>query len=185
MASAQVPMTDVSLFGIAAEFEDAEALLGAAKAARDAGYQKMRAYSPYRVEGLAQILRQDTNYLPWIVFAGFLLGGFLGFTMQYVTDVTVYPINVGGRPFNSWQAFLIITFESAILGAALFNLTALFLRSNLPLPYHPIFNTPNIELASRNRFFLCVTVYDEQFDRAETAAFLQGLEALNVSEVQA
>jgi len=185
MASAQVPMTDVSLYGVAAEFENAESLLEAAQEARDAGYADMRAYSPYRVEGLAQILRQDTNYLPWIVFAGFLLGGFLGFTMQFVTDVTVYPMNIGGRPFNSWQAFMIITFESAILGAALFNLIGLFLRSNLPLPYHPIFNTPNIELASRNRFFLCVTVYDDKFDRTETTAFLQGLGALNVSEVQA
>lgn len=185
MASAQVPVTDVSLFGVAAEFENGEALLDAAQAARDAGYENMRAYSPYRVEGLAQILRQANNNLPWIVFAGFLLGGFLGFTMQYVTDVSVYPINIGGRPFNSWQAFMIITFESAILGAALFNLLGLFLGANLPLPYHPIFNTPNIELASRNRFFLCITVYDEQFDRTNSAEFLQGLGALNVSEVQA
>lgn len=183
MVSAQAQASDC-MFGIAAEFEDGEALLEAAEKAREAGYEKMKAYSPYRVEGLAEVLRQDTNVLPWFVLLGLILGAFLAFLMHYLTDVVVYPINIGGRPFYSWQAFTIITFEGAILGAALVNLILLFGLSNLPLPYHPIFNTPNIELASRNRFFLCITVYDKKFDTEETTAFMQSLDALNVSEVQ-
>ena len=172
------------LFGVMAEFEDGESLLEAAEKTREAGYNKVLAYSPYRVEGLAKVLGQDANILPWFVLIALVVGGALAYYMQYVTDVVVYSINIGGRPDNAWQAFSIIVFEAGILFAGLTVLLFLFLRSNLPLPYHPAFNAPNFEQASQTRFFLCVEVTDPKFDLQGTKAFLQSLEPLGVNEVQ-
>jgi len=172
------------LFGVMAEFEDGESLLEAAEKTRQAGYTRIQAYSPYRVEGLAKVLGQDGNILPWFVLAALIVGGVLAYYMQYVTDVVVYPINIGGRPDEAWQAFSIIVFEAGILFAGLTILGFMFLRSNLPLPYHPAFNAPNFEQASQTRFFICIEVTDPQFDLDETTSFLQSLDSLSVNEVE-
>lgn len=171
------------MHGVAAEFEDAESLKDAARKARDAGYREIEAYSPYWVEGLADILDKKVVLLPYIVLIFFLVGAAVGFYLQYWTDVVDYPINVAGRPYNSWQAFMIITFELGVLFAGLSALGYFLLKTALPQPYHPIFNTPNIELVSRNRFMLCIRVTDRQFQLQRTKQFLQQLEPLSVNEV--
>jgi len=174
----------VSMFGLAAEFEDDRQLLKAVRQARAAGYEDINAYTPYYVEGLTEAMgKKQSNINYFLVLIGLAVGALLGFWLQYWTDVINYPINVGGRPFNSWPAFLIITFEAAILFAALTAVAVLFLRSGLPLPYHPIFNAPNIELASSERFFLVVRVQDRNFQLRQTREFLQSLDPVSVSEV--
>jgi hypothetical protein len=171
------------MHGVAAEFEDAEELKDAAQQARDAGYREIEAYSPYYVEGLADILGHKANILPFVVLIMMLLGAFIGFYMQFWTDVVDYPINVGGRPYFSWQAFFAVTFEMAVLFGGLAAFGYFLFRTALPLPYHPVFNTPNIELASSKRFFLCIRTTDRQFQLQRTKGFLQSLEPTSVSEV--
>ncbi|MGF1507638.1 MAG: DUF3341 domain-containing protein [Anaerolineae bacterium] len=171
------------LYGLVAEFEDDESLLEATKQTHDAGYKKFQAYSPYYVEGLGDFFETGINVLPWLVFGGLILGALGGYFLQYYTDVIVYPVNVGGRPFNSWQAFSIITFEAGILTAGLAVAAGMLFSSGLPLPYHPIFNAPGIELASHSRFFLCIEAEDPKFEEGRTRQFLQGLEPTKVSEV--
>lgn len=172
------------LFGLVAEFNDGESLIEAAKESRDAGYKDIKAYTPYRVEGLGDALGLEANILPWVVFIALIVGAAVGFSMQYYTDVISYPLNIGGRPLNSWPSFTIITFELAILFGALATAGGMLILNGLPLPYHPIFNTPDFELASGDRFYLCIEARDEQFDRQETLRFLSGLNPKSVNEAR-
>lgn len=174
----------VCLYGVIAEFDDADKLLDAAKAAKAEGYDNIRAYSPFEVHGLADALEiRAANFVPYLVLIAMVLGAVFFFYLQYITDVVHYPINVGGRALNSWQAFMIITFEGAILGGGLAAAASMFIGTNLPMPYHPVFNAPNIEMASRSDFFILIESTDPRFDRQGTANFLRGLEPKNVSEV--
>lgn len=172
------------LYGLVAEFKDGESLVEAAKESKEAGYKDIKAFTPYRVEGLGDALGLEANALPWVVFIALIVGAAVGYGMQYYTDVISYPLNIGGRPLNSWPSFTIITFELAILFGALATAGGLLILNGLPLPYHPIFNTPNFELASGDRFYLCIESQDAQFDRQETMRFLSGLNPKSVNEAR-
>ena len=172
-----------SIYGISAEFEEAEELLGAVKKAKAEGYTKIKAYSPYEVEGLSDLLGHSSPFYPWVVLGALFVGAAVGFTIQYVTDV-VYALNLGGRPFIAWQAYGVITFEFGILFAGLTTLGMFLFKTRLPLPYHPIFNAEGIEKASSSHFFLCITSDDAKFNIDRTKAFMkENLGASNVSEV--
>lgn len=172
------------MHGLVAEFADADSLKDAAQQTRDAGYNKIKAYSPFYVEGLNEIIDDTPNVLPWLLFIGLLFGFFIGFALQALASIEGYAINVGGRPLFSWPAFIPVSFEVGVLTAALLLVGGYFVRIGLPLPYHPIFNAENIELASSSRFFLCIEVQDQKFHTQKTREFLEGLGSLNVSEVQ-
>ena len=171
------------LFGLSAEFETSDELLAAAKKAKDAGYEDIKAYSPFEVHGLSDVLGHKSSALGFIVLSAMILGIVGAFALQYWTNAVHYPLNVGGRPLNSWPAFTLIMFESAILFGGLAAAGYMFVTTGLPTPYHPIFNTSGIEEASRSRFFLCIQVTDEKFSLQETRQFLQTLEPVKVSEV--
>jgi hypothetical protein len=171
------------IYGMMAEFADPTALVNAARAAREKGYRKLDAYSPFPIEELTDALHLHHNRLPLIVLCGGILGGLTGFFLQYYVTVINFPINVGGRPLNSWPAYIVITFELTILFAAISAVLGLLALCGLPMPYHPTFNVPRFALASRNRFFLCIESTDPLFDRDQTSAFLETLEPREVSEV--
>jgi hypothetical protein len=170
------------LFGIAAEFDSSERLFLAAEKARAEGYRRMDAFAPHPIEGLAEVLGQR-SYLPLLVLLGGIVGGAGAYYMQWYANVVSYPINVGGRPLHSWPAFIPITFELTVLAAALTAFIAALLLSGLPHPYHPMFNLPEFERASQDRFFLCIEARDTAFDPLRTRAFLQSLKPLRVSEI--
>jgi hypothetical protein len=171
------------IYGLMAEFDDASALVLAAEGAREAGYRRMDAYSPFPIEELHHALGSHHSRLPLIVLIGGVVGCIGGFLLQYWTMAVAYPINVGGRPFNSWPAFIPVTFECTILGAALSAVLGMLALNGLPMPYHPVFNVPRFALASRSRFFLCIEARDKQFDLEDTRAFLESLKPREVSTV--
>jgi len=172
------------LYGLMAEFNSPESLLEAAKQARDAGYRRMDGYSPFPVEGLAQVVGFRFNLLPWLVLAGGVFGACGGFFMQWFASVVSYPIDVGGRPLNSWPSFVPVTFELGVLFASLTALIGMATLCGLPRPYHPVFNAPEFSLETRGRFFLCIQADDSCFDPQKTRQFLAGMSEHGVAEVE-
>ena len=172
------------LYGLMAEFEQPEELLAAVRQAYAAGYRRMDAYSPFPVEDLAEALGFRKTRLPLLVLIGGLIGCVGGFFMQYFAAVIDYPVNVGGRPLNSWPSFIPVTFETTILFAALFAVLGMLALNGLPMPYHPVFNVARFERASRDRFFLCIETMDPLFDHEVTRQFLTTLGAQDISDVE-
>jgi hypothetical protein len=166
-------MTNRPLYGLVAEFLEPEAVLRAAQAAREARYRKMDAYTPYLVEELAETIGLKHTGIPFCTWLCGLAGGVGGYAMQYYSAVHDYPLNVGGRPLHSWPAFVPITFELTILGAALGAALAMLIFSGLPRPHHPIFETPFFRERNASRFYLCIEASDPRFDRSGTRAFLE------------
>jgi hypothetical protein len=173
----------MSLYGLLAEFRTAEELIAAASRAREAGYQRIDAYSPFPHEGLVEATGSFKDRVPLITLIGGILGGTGGYFLQWYAAVIDYPINIGGRPLNSWPSFIPATFELTVLGAALFAVFGTLAMNRLPKLYHPLFNVPEFELASRSRFFLCLRCEDPKFDLDATRGFLRSLNPLALSEV--
>ena len=178
--SESVPL---EVYGVLAEFDSAEHLLDATRRAFQHGYRAIDAYSPFPVQELAEALGSRHTIVPWITLSGGILGALTGYGLQFWVHVLELPLNVGGRPLNSWPMFIPVTFELAVLGAGLFTLAGLLILCRLPQPYHPVFNVPTFARASRDRFFLCIEARDVLFDARETRAFLESLGAREVADV--
>jgi hypothetical protein len=180
--------------GVMGEFATPERLLEAARKAYAAGYRKMDAYTPIPIHGLAEALGLADRKVQKAVLGAGLLGMAAGFGLAYYTSgVSVswlppmfsgYPLNIGGRPLNSWPAFIVPTFEVTILFAGITSLLSMLVFNGLPRPYHPVFNVARFrEHASTDAFFLCIEAADPRFDRAETRRFLETAGATEVNDV--
>jgi Protein of unknown function (DUF3341) len=173
------------VYGLMAEFDSAQELMAAAEKAHAAGYEKLDAYSPFPIEGLAEAIGFHKNRVALVVLIGGLIGGLSAYALQYWVAVITYPVNVGGRPLHSWPSFIIVTFELTILFGGLSAAIGMLALNGLPMPYHPVFNVPEFAKASENKFFLVVFSSDPQYDADGTRSFLTGLSPRMVAEVPA
>jgi hypothetical protein len=173
------------LYGIMGEFETAEQLLRATRRAYAAGFRAMDAYAPFPVEGLSEALGFGSPAVPLIGLFGGMLGAATGYGMQFFIHAVSLPINVGGRPLDSWPSFIPVTFEMGVLFSALSLLVGLLILNGHPQPYHPVFNVEGFARASRDRFFLCIEARDPRFEPGEARRFLQELGAREVADVVA
>ena len=171
-------------YGVMAEFNDAQALLDAANSTREAGFKSFDAYSPFPIHGLSEAVGFHHTRLSAVVLVMGVIGGLGGYLMCWYANVVSYPLNIGGKPYDSWPAWIPITFECAILLAAFGAVFGMLALNGLPMPYHPVFNVDRFALASRSRFFLCIEGRDKQFDLAGTREFLQTLGPREVSVVE-
>ena len=173
-----------SLYGLMAEFDEPDELLAATQRAYAEGYRRMDAYSPFPVEGLAEALGLRRSRLPLIVLIGGIIGCLGGFMLQYYVSVIIYPLNIGGRPLNSWPSFIPVTFETTILVAALTAVLGMLALNGLPRPHHPVFNVERFERASSDRFFLCIEATDAQFEPERTRQFLRSTAPREIMDVE-
>jgi hypothetical protein len=177
-------LSAAKLYGVMAEFENPNDLVAAARKAREAGFVRLDAYTPYPIEALTEALDIHDRRLPAVVLGGGILGGLAGYALCYWTSVMAYPLNIGGKPFHSTPAFIVPTFETTILFAAFAAVLGMLALNGLPMPHHPVFNTPRFALASRDRFFLCIEARDPKFDHDKTWAFLTSLGSRVVMDVE-
>jgi hypothetical protein len=179
----EIEYEEPTLFGLMAEFEEHEVLLEAARRAYSEGYRRMDAYSPFPVEGLSEALGLEQSSIPLFTLAGGIIGGLGAYFMEWISMAKLYPINVGGRPMNSWPNFIPVTFELTVLIASVSAFVGVFVLCRLPQPHHPVFNVSEFERASNDRFFLCIDADDPKFNLGETRKFLESLKSCKVTEV--
>ena len=176
-------MKDTGTYGLMAEFDSVNDVITAARRVYGAGYRKIDAYSPFPLEELSEAIGFHKNGVALICLVGGLLGCTGAFTLQWWINTISYPVNIGGRPFNSWPSFIIVTFEMTILFSGLSAVFGMLALNGLPMPYHPVFNVPRFDLASKDRFFIVVFSSDKNYDATGTRKFLEGLGPISVSEV--
>ena len=169
-------------YGLLAQFASPDALVDAARRLRaESPDRPVEAYSPFRIEGLDEVLGAARNFIPALMGLGGLLAGVITFGVEAYSAVIDYPINVGGRPLGSWPAFVPPAVEMTVLGAVLFGVIAMLTGNGLPRLHHPLFGVPAFEHASADAFFLLVRSRDGDIDAART--FLQTLSPIAVHEV--
>jgi hypothetical protein len=173
-------------FGIIGVFETPEGIKDAARHLRSLGFRAVEAYAPYPVEGLGELIQPERKAgLPLLMFAAAVIGAAWGYFIQYWDEAIDYPLNVGGRPHNSWPAFIVSTFEFMLLVTIAAGLFALLASCRLPRLYHPIFNAAGFERASRDRFVLCVEARDPSFEPRMIRRVFERFGAEQVREVPA
>ncbi len=176
-------MKDPVIYGLMAEFDNAEAVVEAAQKTYAAGYRKIDAYSPFPIEGLWEAIGFHNNGVATVCLLGGLLGGTSAYLLQWWINTISYPVNIGGRPYHSWPAFIIVTFEMTILFGGLSAVFGMLALNGLPQPYHPVFNVERFSAVTRDKFFIVIFSSDAKYDPAETRQFLQSLHPTTVMEV--
>jgi hypothetical protein len=174
-------MADLA-YGVLAEFDSPEMLKAAARKARDAGYRRLDAFTPFPVEGLDRILRLPKPNISWAGLIGGFAGGGFALLMQCYVNYD-FPLNVGGRPLYAISAFAVVMFELTILFSALSMIIVMLWQNGLPRLNYPLFGARRFHLASKDRFFLCVGANDGEFDEEQTSAFLHRIGASSVELV--
>jgi len=168
-------MNEGELYGVMAEFPNASALLWAAKSTYREGYRNVDAYTPYPVDDLASALGHRFTAVPFITLLGGIAGGLGGYFLQWYAMAYDYPLNIGGKPLNSWPMYIPVTFELTILCASLAGFFGMLILNKFPQPYHPVFNAPEFAGVSQDKFMLCISASDPKFEPAKTRHFLAGL----------
>jgi len=172
-----------TLHGLMAEFTEHDQLLHAARKTYAEGYREIDAFSPFPIDGLAEAIGHEHSNIPFVTLIAGMIGGLGGYFMQWIANAHLYPLNVGGRPYNSWPNFIPITFELTILLSSVTAFLAVFFFNKLPQLHHPVFNVPEFQRASIDRFFLLIEAEDPEFDLERTREFLNSLGSRKVSEV--
>jgi hypothetical protein len=176
------PTHSAPIHGLLAEFDRPDALVAAAHSARAEGFSRVEAFSPMPIHELDEALGLRNKVAPAVLIGG-LTGAAVGFALQYWVSVIEYPVNIGGRPWFSWPAFIVPMFETTILFAALTAVFGMLAMNGLPQPHHPLFNVERFAEATRSRFFLLVESADPKFDRQRTREFLARQKPVSVEEV--
>ena len=172
-------------YGLLAEFDTPTQLVRAAETAYAAGYRRMDCYTPYPVEEAAEAIGFHKNEVSLVCLLGGLMGVVAMFSLETWVSLWAYPLNIAGRPYYSWPAFVVPAYEWTILFAGLSAAFGMLALNGLPQVYHPLFNAPNFRNgASTDKFFLCLESTDPKFESADTRAFLEGTAPLSIVEVE-
>ncbi|MCF7806998.1 MAG: DUF3341 domain-containing protein [Candidatus Marinimicrobia bacterium] len=169
--------------GVLARFSNPAELIDAAKKVRDAGYQKFDCHSPFPIHGMDDAMGMKRSPLGFIVGAMTLTGAAVGMGLQYWTSTIEYPLVISGKPFFSWQAFIIVTFALFVLFGAFGAVFGMFHLNRLPRLHHPLFYSKQFESVTDDAFFVSIEAEDEKFDATQTQAFLSSIGGSNVEVI--
>ena len=172
-------------FGLLARFAGPAELLSAAKRLHAAGYRCLDSYSPFPIHGMERALRLRRSRVPAFVFTGGAIGVVFAQWVENYQSTVGYPVIVFGKPLNSWEAFVPISFETMILYASVASVLGMLFLNGLPRFYHPVFRGKTFARASDNGFFLSVEARDTMFDKGETPALLASLGATEIEFLKA
>ncbi len=176
-------MSKSSLYGFLAEFSSPGELLKAAEKVREAGYRKFDCHSPFPVHGLDEAMGMRRTRLGLVIGLFGLLGAIGGFGLQTWTSTVGYPMVIAGKPYFSWQAFIIVTFGIMVLAGAFSALFGMLHFNGLPRFHHPLFNSDNFKKATDDGFFISIEAEDSLFDKQETKTLLLKIGAKNVEAI--
>lgn len=171
-------------FGILASFDTPADLLHAAEKVRDAGYKKFDCHSPFPIHGMDDAMGLGGSVLGIIASVGSLCFGGGVLALMYWCSVVAYPLVLSGKELFSYQAFVPITFELCILGAALFTVFGMFALNKLPTFYHPLFNSKKFEKFSDDEFFISIESADPKFNLVQTKTLIESIGGKNIEVIE-
>lgn len=170
--------------GMIAAFENPARLIEAARRAREAGYRNFDTYSPFPIHGMDAAMEEKRSPIGFIVGGMALLGATIGFALQSWVSTIAYPLVISGKPFFSWQAYIIITFALFVLFGAFGAVLSMLRLNKLPRLHHPLFHSTLLERASDDGFLLSIEVGDARFDETGTREFLASIGGTDIELIR-
>lgn len=167
-----------------AEFPGAEALVRAARRAREAGYRALDAFTPFAVEGLPETIGVTRSHVRVAMFIGGVGIAAMAYGTEWYSAVLNYPINSGGRPLHSWPAFMLFPFAIGIFGAAVAGLITFCVESGLPRLHHQLFSISGFERASQDAFLLALDAPEQPYDLKRARDWLSEVGAVAIWEIK-
>lgn len=169
-------MTRRQMFGV---FNSEEEIISAIRLSREKGYKIIDVYTPYAVHGLDRAMGLKPSRLPWATLALGVIGASFKVWFEFWTTAVDWPINIGGKPFNSLPAFVPVTFEVMVLLAGVGTvITFLFICKLFPGKRAQI---PHQRVTS-DKFVILLEGYDASFDEDEVRELLKRLGAVEIIE---
>ncbi len=181
-------MSDRKLWGLLAEFDNAEDLLRAAAQVRDAGFKRWDAHAPYPVHGLNDAMGLKQTRLPLVVLVSAAIGGGLALLMQWWMNAVDYKYLVSGKPLFGLPAAIPVFFELTVLFGALGTFIGMLAMNGLPEHHHPLFSSERFRRATQDRFFISIRADegagDPGYDPAKIQDFLECLGSVHVERIE-
>lgn len=181
---------DQRFVGLLAQFEDPHTLVAACDQARQAGYKKMDAYTPFPVHGIDPAIGIKRTILPFICLAIGLGACAIGLGMQYYVNNEIstfgffpgYDFKISGKPYFSLPANIPVTFEVIVLSSAFAAFLGMWALNGLPKLANPLHRISRFKRVTNDKFFLMIEDKDEHFDRDRTEGELKGWGASFIEE---
>jgi mono/diheme cytochrome c family protein len=177
------------LISLVAQFDDPHSLVAACDRAREAGYKKFDAYSPFPVHGIDDAIGIRRTRLPFFVLAiAFCACGF-GLFLQYYTNSTDespifpgYKFAISGKPLFSLPANIPVTFEIIVLSSAFATFFGMWILNGLPRFANPLHRLPRFRRVTNDKFFLAIDASDEKFNENRSRQQLEEWGARAIEE---
>ena len=151
-------------YGVIAKFESPLALLHAAKKVRDSGFTNFDCHSPFPIHGMDEAMGLKRSKLGFIIGAMGLTGALFGFGLQTWVHLVEYPLNISGKPYFAYPAYLIITFELMVLFSAFGAVFGMMFLNKIPRFNHPVFYSEKFSDVSSDAFYISIELTDPIFD---------------------
>jgi hypothetical protein len=169
------------LYAIAAEFENPAELYHAAEKVRDRGFKVWDCYTPYAIHGLDKAMGLRKSWVGIFTLVGGLTGLTIGFLLETITSVWVYPMDTQGKPYFSLPGFVPIMDLLTIIVCTIFTITGMTTLCLLPRLHHPLFDWDAFNRATHDKFFIVIEANDLRFNEKGTADFLGEIGGTNLT----